>query len=193
MPSRSQAPITAGSIGQRRLVEHDGEVGVLGQLVAHRAERRRGSGRAASGCRARRRAAPRRGSSSGAVSERMSASRARSPRASITAMPWSPIVPDTSTTSPGCTSSGPSDAPGGDHADAGGRDVEAVGRAPVRRPWCRRSRSRTPAAAAASAMSATMSRSSATAKPSSITNAAESHGGRAPSTATSLTVPCTAR
>ena len=37
--------------------------------------------------------------SSGAVSETISASRARSPRASITAMPWSPIAPERCTTS----------------------------------------------------------------------------------------------
>ena len=38
---------------------------------------------------------------SGAVSERMSLSSERSPRASITAIPWSAMVPETSTTSPG--------------------------------------------------------------------------------------------
>ena len=70
-------------------------------------------------------------SPSGAVSERMSASRARSPRASITAIPWSAIVPDTSTTSPGCTSSGPRSRPAGKHADARGGDVEPVGGAAV--------------------------------------------------------------
>ena len=70
-------------------------------------------------------------SPSGAVSERMSASRARSPRASITAMPWSAIVPETSTTSPGRTRSGPSARPAGTTPDAGGRDVQPVGRAPA--------------------------------------------------------------
>ena len=79
------------------------------------------------------------------------------------------------------------------HADARGRDVHAVGRAPIddlrisghdgdtrspeRRPPCRR-RCRG-------------ARSSA--NPSSMTNAAESQVGRAPIMATSLTVPCTAR
>ena len=42
-------------------------------------------------------------------------------------------------------------------------------------------------------MSAASSSSSATANPSSMTNAAESHIGRAPWTARSFTVPCTAR
>ena len=46
-----------------------------------------------------------------AVSDRMSASSARSPRASMTAMPWSAIVPDTSTTSPTWTRSGPTVRP----------------------------------------------------------------------------------
>src|ERR1700693_4375350 len=41
-------------------------------------------------------------------------------------------------------------------------------------------------------MSATISRSSAIGNPSSMTNAADSHCGRAPDTARSLTVPCTA-
>ena len=35
MPSRSHAPATAGSIGQGGLVQHDGEAGVVGELVAH--------------------------------------------------------------------------------------------------------------------------------------------------------------
>ncbi len=46
----------------------------------------------------------------------------------------------------------------------------------------------TPAWAAESAMSATISRSSAISKPSSMTNAADSHKGRAPATDRSLTV-----
>src|SRR6185436_5486350 len=49
-----------------------------------------------------------------------------------------------------------------------------------------------PAVAAASLMSATISRSSAIGNPSSMTNEAESHCGRAPDTARSLIVPCTA-
>ena len=50
----------------------------------------------------------------------------------------------------------------------------------------------TPALAAASLMSATISRSSAIGNPSSMTKAADSHCGRAPETARSLIVPCTA-
>ena len=51
----------------------------------------------------------------------------------------------------------------------------------------------TPAAAAASAMSATIPRSESMEKPSSRTKAADRASGRAPSMARSLTVPCTAR
>ena len=51
----------------------------------------------------------------------------------------------------------------------------------------------TPAAAAASAMSATIARSVSIGNPSSSTNAAESASGRAPIMARSFTVPCTAR
>ena len=103
-------------------------------------------------------------------------------------MPWSAIVPETSTTSPGRTRSGPSVAPGREHADAGGRDVQPSA-APRPTTLVSPVTIATPAVAAAAAMSATMSRSSSTAKPSSITNAADSHRGRAPITARSLTVP----
>ena len=51
----------------------------------------------------------------------------------------------------------------------------------------------TPAAAAASAMSATISRRASIENPSSSTNAADRAMGRAPIMARSFTVPCTAR
>src|ERR1019366_6158162 len=44
-----------------------------------------------------------------AVSETMSASMPSSPRASMIVTPWSPIVPDTITASPGCAVATPSD------------------------------------------------------------------------------------
>ena len=125
-----------------------------------------------------------------AVSEAMSASMARSPRASITAMPWSPMVPESSTRSPGRTganarSSGmmPTPAVVTNRPSAAPRGTTLV--SPVT--------TRTPAASAASAMSATIARSSAIGKPSSSTNAAESQRGTAPAMARSFTVPCTAR
>ncbi len=52
---------------------------------------------------------------------------ARSPRASMTAIPCSPMVPDSSTLSPGCTRSRDSRPAFRDHADARGRDEDAVG------------------------------------------------------------------
>src|SRR5579875_551538 len=128
----------------------------------------------------------------GAVSDTRSASRARSPRASMTAMPWSPSVPETSTLSPGRTSSAPSRRP------AGRSPTPAVvtytpSAEPLPTTLVSPVTTVTPAAAAAPAMSAATERRSSTAKPSSMTNAAESQRGRAPMTARSLTVPCTAR
>ena len=105
-------------------------------------------------------------------------------------MPWSPIVPESSTRSPGRTGANsrprgmtPTPAVVMNRPSAAPRGTTLV--SPV--TTC------TPAAAAASAMSATISRSSAIGKPSSSTNAAESQRGTAPAIARSLTVPCTAR
>ena len=61
----------------------------------------------------------------GAVSDAMSASMARSPRASITAMPWSPMVPESITRSPGRT--GGERPAVRDDPDARRRDEQAVG------------------------------------------------------------------
>ncbi len=125
-----------------------------------------------------------------AVSEAMSASMSRSPRASITAMPWSPMVPESSTRSPGRT--------GANARSSGMRPTPAVvtkrpSAAPRGTTLVSPVTTRTPAASAASAMSATIARSSAIGKPSSSTNAAESQRGTAPAMARSFTVPCTAR
>ena len=70
------------------------------------------------GSRIQRRASPSSSSAAassctGAVSLSMSASSWRSPRAIITAMPWSPSVPETRTRSPGRTRSGPRSTPSG--------------------------------------------------------------------------------
>ena len=127
------------------------------------------------------------------MSETMSsASMARSPRASITAIPWSPSVP-------------------GEHQPVAGPDqvraqLRPVGitptpavemyspsAAPLETTFVSPVTICTPAASAAAFMSATIDLSRSISKPSSITNAAESHCGLAPLTARSLTVPCTAR
>ena len=111
----------------------------------------------------------------------------------MTAIPWSAMVPETRTTSPACDPVGAEAAAGRDQPDAGGRDVEAVGGAPVDHLGVAGDDVRRRPPPAAAAMSATIARSSATAKPSSRTKAADSARGRAPITARSLTVPCTAR
>ena len=156
----------------RRRRRRPGSTGKVRSRPARRRRRRRGRAR----CRRCRR---RRGSGSrshrvcgaaassastrpftGAVSDRMSASSARLPRASITAMPWSPMLPDTITLSPGRTSSGPSDRP------AGIRPRPAVvtkipSAAPRPTTLVSPVTTATPATAAAAAMSATMPRSCA--------------------------------
>ena len=178
---------------QRRLVEHDGEAGVAGQLVADRADaaagrvaQPAGAGRGGeqrldepvrpapcrSGCRPRARG--RHGRASPPCRGRRSCPRRARRR-------------------PAATCSGPSVRPAGIDADARGRDEEPVGRAPADdlgvagddRDAGRRGR--------LGHVGDDGSRSSSTAKPSSITNAADSHAGRPPCTARSLTVPCTAR
>ena len=122
----------------------------------------------------------------------MSATSARSPRASMTAIPWSASVPDTSTTSPGSTRAASSTRPSGTIPMPA-----VVTYTPSAAPWPTTLVSpvtmATPAAEAARAMSSTSSRSSAIGKPSSSTNAAASPSGRAPITARSFTVPFTAR
>ncbi len=125
-----------------------------------------------------------------AVSEEMSASMARSPRASMTAIPWSPMVPEMISRSPGRTA--------GNDRPAGITPTPAVvtnrpSAAPLGTTFVSPVTICTPAATAAAAMSATISFSSAMGKPSSSTNAAEIHCGTAPDMARSFTVPCTAR
>ena len=66
-------------------------------------------------------------SCTGAVSLSRSTSSSSSPRATITAIPWSPSVPETSTRSPGPHALGAELDPGRDEADPGRRHVEPVG------------------------------------------------------------------
>ena len=65
-------------------------------------------------------------SCTGAVSLSSSTSSASSPRATITAMPWSPSVPETSTRSPGQDAAGAEPHAFGDQADPGRVEVEPV-------------------------------------------------------------------
>ena len=130
-------------------------------------------------------------SCTGAVSEAMSASMARSPRANMTAIPCSPIVPDSTTLSPACTRLRDSCLPSG-MTPTPAVEMYTPSAAPLPTTFVSPVTICTPAFAAASLMSATISRSSAIVKPSSMTNAADSHCGRAPDTARSFIVPCTA-
>ena len=110
----------------------------------------------------------------------------------MTAVPWSPMVPEASTTSPTCTRRAANSRP------AGTRPTPAVvmyiaSAAPRSTTFVSPVTTGTPAAAAASAMSATTSRNTSMGRPSSSTNAAEIAVGRTPIMARSLIVPCTAR
>ena len=127
-----------------------------------------------------------------AVSEAMSASMARSPRASITAMPWSPMVPESSTPVAGPHPAAELPALG-DEADARGGDEQAVGgalghhlrvagddlhaRGLGRVAPCRR---RSPAAPRSGS-------------PPPARTPRRASAARAPAIARSFTVPCTAR
>ena len=105
------------------------EAAVAGQLVERRSRRRRASDRASSADPAPpRRPAPRPAAAPSACRSARSASRSSSPRASRMVMPWSPIGPDSSTRSPGPHRRAVEQRTRGiDPADAGGRDVHAVG------------------------------------------------------------------
>ncbi len=125
------------------------------------------------------------------VSDSTAASSSNSPRASMIAVPWSPIVPDTMMRSPGRRPAGDSDA----------RSSTAPTPAVQRYIWSAWPRSTTlvspattctPAASAARAIASTSPRSTSDGSPSSSTIDRLSASGRAPATARSLTVPLTA-
>ena len=119
-----------------------------------------------------------------------STSSSSSPRATTTAMPWSPSGPDQHAVAWSHYVGREAHAVG-DDADAGGGDVEPV-RLAALDDLVSPVATGTPAAAAARAIDAAMRRRSATANPSSTTKPAESATGCAPATARSLTVPLTA-
>ena len=126
------------------------------------------------------------------VSERRSASRSSSPRASRIVIPWSPIGPLSSTLSPARTERGSSVEPLVHRADAERRDVHAVAHAVLddlrvaaddRHARARAPRRPSPALRRAARRSAS---------PASRMNDAISAVARAPDTARSFTVPFTA-
>ena len=127
MPRRSHAPSTAGATGQRGLLEDDGDVGVAGQLVAHRADAAAGGVAEPAGRRRGRQHAPRRGRSPAPCpsgcrppgrGRRVPASPpSRGRRSCRTRAPGRPAAP-----APGRAS-----RPAGITPDAGRRDEQAVG------------------------------------------------------------------
>ncbi len=107
------------------------------------------------------------------------------------ATPWSPIVPETSTLSPGRTCSGAS-------GTSCSRTPTPVVTTYIESHFPRSTTlvspvtTGTPAARAASAMAVTSARRTSAGSPSSSTRATDRASGRAPDTARSLTVPLTA-
>ena len=102
--------------------------------------------------------------SRGAVSLSMRP-RVQVPARDMTAMPWSPSVPETSTRSPGRARSARRSTPAATSPTPGCVDEDAVGVARARRPSYRRSTIATPAASAARAMTAAIRRRSASGEP----------------------------
>ena len=101
--------------GARQLVEHRGDAAA--RRVAHAAQ-----------AAARPRPAARRPPATASrCPTRTSASRSNSPRASMIAVPWSPIVPETMIRSPGRRLAGDSGARASTRADAGRAEVHLVG------------------------------------------------------------------
>ncbi len=113
-------------------------------------------------------------------------------RSDITAMPWSPIVPETTMRSPGRARSPEISSPAGTTPTP-----VVVMKTPSPFPASTTLVSPvtigTPASRAARAIESTIRCRSASGKPSSRMNPAASHSGCAPDIATSLIVPCTDR
>ena len=127
-----------------------------------------------------------------AVSDRKSVPKASDSRSDITAMPWSPMVPETMMRSPGrarspeiCRPCATTPTPVVVMKTPSPLPASTTLVSPVTMG--------TPASRAASAIESTMRFRSASGKPSSRMKPAASQSGRAPDIATSLTVPCTDR
>src|SRR3954451_9270500 len=123
------------------------------------------------------------------VSETISASRSNSPRASMIAVPCSPIAPESRIRSPGRA---------GANAARGSRRPMPVVQTYMPSAWPRSTplvspvTTSTPAAPAAVAIASTSKRGSSADRPSSRISASDSASGFAPAIASSLTVPLTA-
>ena len=191
IPRSSAAPATGGlhrhrrlahehrdARGARQLVEHRGHAAA--RRVAHAAQRRARPPRAAR----------RRRATAAACRTRSSASSSNSPRASMIAVPCSPIGPETRIRSPGRSAAGESSARG---STGRGRSCRRTSsrRGRARRPWCRRPRldaGRLGGARDRLDLGAQLVGRQALLEDSERLSAS----GRAPATARSLTVPLTA-
>src|SRR4051794_12382212 len=191
MPSSSHAPATMGGTGTAAsrtiMATLDARASSLSTdatppRVASRRQRRCGPAASSSASTA---------GHSDRVSDSTGAASSNSPRASMIAVPWAPISPETSSRSPGCSASGASRA-------RESRRPTPVVHTYMPSAWPRSTTFvspvtiRTPAASAAAAIAATSVRSTSASRPSSRISAALSASGRAPATARSLTVPLTA-
>src|SRR4051794_7771597 len=125
------------------------------------------------------------------VSETMSAASPRSPRASMIAVPCSPIEPETRMRSPGRTALGDS-AARGSRAPTPVVHTYMPSACPRSTTFVSPATMRTSAASAARAIASTSARSTSASSPSSRISARLSASGRAPPIARSLTVPLTA-
>src|SRR4051794_18744313 len=125
------------------------------------------------------------------VSETMSAASPRSPRASMIAVPCSPIEPETRMRSPGRTALGDS-AARGSRAPTPVVHTYMPSACPRSTTFVSPATMRTSAASAARAIASTSARSTSASSPSSRISARLSASGRAPPIARSLTVPFTA-
>ncbi len=125
------------------------------------------------------------------VSETTGASSSNSPRASMTAVPCSPIGPESRIRSPGRSEPGESEARGSMRP----RPVVVTyieSHLPRSTTLVSPAMISTPAARAAAAIASTSARRSSAERPSSSTSESVSASGRAPAIARSLTVPLTA-
>lgn len=189
-PSSSQAPRTGSAIGSAassRRIARPAAAAISFNVAA--TPPRVGSRRARSSGTAARIAAARPWSA--ALSERIVVVKASPVRLDITATPWSPSVPLTTSASPARMRCTPRSTPAGT-APMPAVVMKTPSPLPRSTTLVSPATTATPAARAAAAIEATSASSSARARPSSRMKPAVSHTGRAPRQARSLTVPWTA-
>ena len=193
IPSSSAAAATIGETGTSASRTDDRHGRGTGQARSAPTRRRRASRRACSAARA-----PTASSSASTaghsehVSDSISASSSNWLRASMIAVPCSPIGPETSTWSPGCDRVGGDRARGVDGPDPGRAQVHLVGGAALDDLRVAGDDLDAGSAWRRVAIASTSARSTSELRPSSRIIDTVSASGRAPDTARSLTVPLTA-